>query len=418
MYGRYMLQLITPLLLAAVAPAAEQGAGTVTVPLEKRLLADPILEVAELQPVPGEMPEGLQAFATTLPFRKGVRVRVVLMERKGAKPVWMIDKNLDGELSADEQIEVTDQPTIVEFPLEGELFPSFPILVKAVRLPPNWQADMLRKNVRLLYYSHSVDVATKVALDGVPYDFFYRVSSNTFDAALTKTWLAVDIDRDGKIDQDRWSDEMVNALGQPAVFKIGSHYMRTDAVDTKAMTAVVREVDASEYRLISMRAGRVLPDFPFVDLDGAPRDTRTERGARYTMLYFWGTWCPICVSELPNFDEANRKFRDRGFRVIGINQDKDPEVARKFLKDRNVSFPQARWDSVEDLVDRRFRIDEWPTAILVDADMRVVSTNSKGELHIRQGGLIKTLEGLLSGAKSSPDTKPNEGFRPPPGGHR
>ncbi len=401
----YMLRLMSPLLVA-VALAAEQGAGTITVPLEKKLLPDPNWEVSELQPLAG-MTDGLHAFSTTLPFRKGVRVRVVLMERDGSKPVWLIDRNLDGELSPDEHIEVGPNPTVVEIPLQDEPYASFPIQVKAVDLPPKWEADMLRRNVRFIYHSHAVDVSGRVNLDGVRYDFFYRVNSNTFDVALSEAWMAVDIDRDGKIDLENWSDEMAYPLGQPVVFKIGNHYLRTDAVDTKAMTALIREVDASEYQLISMRKGRVVPEFSFVSLEGAAQSLKSAHGPRYTMLYFWASWCAICQSEIGLVDEANRIYQDRGFRVVGINGDKDAATARNFLKDHNVTFPQAKWDSVKDLVERRMRIEEWPTAILLDADLRVVSTNTKGELHIRHDGLMNTLETLLGGSKSgvSPDSK-------------
>ncbi len=391
-----MLPPIVPYLVAFAAFGSTPGAGTVAMQLEKKLLPDPVFEVAELKPIPGELPEGLHAFAAMLPLRKGEQVRAVVIERDGAKPVWMLDRNLDGELSPDEQIEVGGTPTLIEFPLKGEPFELYPMHVKAVDLPPGWQADMRQRDIRLLYYSHAVDVTGHLQLDGLSYQFFYRLNSDDFSVSLKDTWVAVDSDRDGKIDLARWSEEMMYALGKPAVFKIGKRYVRTDAVDLKAMTAQVKEVDASEYRLISMRVGQVLQNFSFADLEGKPRSLKTEGGSNYTMLYFWSTWCAICKSEIGEMDEADRRFRDRGFRVIGLNGDKDPAIARKFLKERGVNFSQARWDSVADLVEHRFRIDEWPTAILLDAEFRVVSTNSQGEPHIRKDGLMNTLERLTT----------------------
>jgi len=391
-----ILRLIVPCLLALAAFESKLSAGTFTIQLDKQLVPDPVFEVAELKPVPGELPQGLHAFSAMLPLRKGEQVRAVVIERDGAKPVWMLDINRDGELSSDEHIEVGGTPTLIQFPLQGEPFASYPLRVKAVDLPPGWQADMRQRNLRLLYYSHAVDVTGQLQLDGLTYQFLYRVNSDDFSVLLHDTWLAVDSDRDGKIDLARWSDEMVYALGKPVVFKIGKHYVRTDAVDMKRMTAQVQEVDASEYRLISMRVGQVLQDFSFVDLQGKPRSLKSESGSSYTMLYFWATWCAICKSEIGEFDEAIRRFHERGFRVIGIAGDRDPAITQKFVKEHSVAFPQARWDSVADLVEHRFRIDEWPTAILLDSEFRVVSTNSRGEPHIRQDGLMNTLERLTT----------------------
>jgi thiol-disulfide isomerase/thioredoxin len=399
-----MLHSMRTVLLAAVL-VAELGAGTITIALDKKLRPHPVWGIAELKSMPG-MRDGLRAFSATLPFRNGARVRVVLIEREDSKPVWLIDKNLDGEVSPDEQMEVGAKPTVIQFPLDGEPFPFFPIQVKAVELSPKWHADMVRHNVRLLYHSHSVNVSGKADLDGTPYDFFYRVDSNTLNVPMSNAWMALDVDRDGIIDVEPWTDEMVHVLGKPVVFKIGDRYLRIDAVDVNAMTAIIQEVDASEYRLISMRVGRVLPDFSFVDFEGAPHSLKDELGPRYTVLYFWATWCAICQTEIRLFEQANRKYYDRGFRAVGINGDKNPAVARKFLKDRDVNFPQATWDSVKDLVEHRFRIEDWPTAILLDANLRVVSTNMKGEPHIRQEGLMATVEGLLSGVKPAAHLAP------------
>jgi thiol-disulfide isomerase/thioredoxin len=404
-----MLRSIAPFLFAMAALAAESGDQTIRFPLTKKLLPDPLLEVAELHPVAG-LPDGLRAYSTELPFGKGAKVRVAVIERDGVKPVWLVDKNLDGEVSPDEQVEVGEIPTVIEFPLKGEPFPSFPIQLKAVQLPPKWQEDMIRRNIRLVYYSHAVDISGTVKLDGIPYDFFYRISSNTFAAPSTQVWVAADLNHDGKIDQERWSEEIMFGESQP-VFRLGNRYFRAETPDTSVMTAAIREVPAAEYRIISLRPGRAVPDFPFTDLAGTPQTLKGERGQRYTMLYFWASWCAICQSEIALFEQAGQKYEDQGFRVIGINGDKDAALARKFLKEHNVTFPQASWDSVQDLVERRLRIEDWPTAVLLDADFRVISTNTAGELHIRQEGLMSTLEGLFSGRldPAAPvDTKRND----------
>lgn len=376
------------------------GQTTFTVPLENRLRPDPAWEVAELQPLPGT-PEGLRAFSTELVLRKGLRVRVVLMEREGSRPTWLIDRNLDGKVSADEAAVIGPAPTVILFPLAGAAFSSFPLQLKAMELPARWREDMQRRNVRFLLHSQAVSVAGKTAVDGKEYEFFYRVDPETLDVALSKSAMAVDANGDGEIDTEPWSEEVILALGRPMVLQAGQRYLRADAVDLKSMTATMTAVKPDDYPLISLRAGRTVPDFSFTDFEGNRRQFTEVRGARYTLLYFWATWCSICQSEIGKYEEAARRFGDRGFRVIGINGDKDTGTARAFATARDVTFPQAQWDSVRELVQHRFRIMTWPTAVLLDSGLRVVSTNMDGEMHIRREGLMTTLETLMSSPQPS-----------------
>jgi hypothetical protein len=52
---------------------------------------------------------------------------------------------------------------------------------------------------------------------------------------------------------------------------------------------------------------------------------------------------------------------------------------RAFLKERNVDWPNATSDSVKDLVEKRLRINAFPTLILLDREGRVFDLN-RGEL--------------------------------------
>jgi thiol-disulfide isomerase/thioredoxin len=386
------MRMLAGLTLAAAVLASDTG--TITVELEKKLVPDPIFEVTQLTHVP-DLPEGLQAFSGELPLRKGAWVRVLVMERAGSKPVWLIDRNLDGQLSMEEQVEVGNRGSVVEFPLDGERFPSYPLALKAVDLPPDFQADTIRRKVRLLYYSHAAAVTGKADLEGVRYDCYFRVNPETFEVSLSQTMILVDLDRDGEIDRQLYSEEMIRPRGKPAVFKIGLRYYRFDGVDTKSLKAQIRQVDESQYRLISMRAGRVLPNFSFLDFDGVKHELYAERGARYTLLYFWASWCAMCATEIGVFEEAHAKYREKGLRIVGINGDRDTEAARRFMKQHRASFTQATWESVKELVEDRYQIIDWPTAILLDADLRVVSTNTKDEMRIRKEGLMPTLEKLF-----------------------
>jgi thiol-disulfide isomerase/thioredoxin len=57
------------------------------------------------------------------------------------------------------------------------------------------------------------------------------------------------------------------------------------------------------------------------------------------VMNFWATWCKPCVKELPAFEEANRKFNGRAFRMILVSLDFANGIEtriRPFLKERDM----------------------------------------------------------------------------------
>ncbi len=64
----------------------------------------------------------------------------------------------------------------------------------------------------------------------------------------------------------------------------------------------------------------------------------------------WATWCKPCIREMPSLQALHDRFSDRGFTVVGMN-DERRERQRKFLGTYSVTFP-CLVGNVEDLAFR------------------------------------------------------------------
>lgn len=67
---------------------------------------------------------------------------------------------------------------------------------------------------------------------------------------------------------------------------------------------------------------RLAPPFALKDIDGNIVSSERFAGKPFVVNFF-ATWCPPCREEIPGFVEVYRKYRDRGFELVGISLDTD-----------------------------------------------------------------------------------------------
>lgn len=85
-------------------------------------------------------------------------------------------------------------------------------------------------------------------------------------------------------------------------------------------------------------------DAPKLDgetVDGATLDTTTLKG-KVVVLNVWGSWCPPCRAEAPNFAKASKDLADAGQDVafVGINtRDNSKQNATAFEESYGITYP-------------------------------------------------------------------------------
>lgn len=63
---------------------------------------------------------------------------------------------------------------------------------------------------------------------------------------------------------------------------------------------------------------------------------------KVVLVNFWATWCPPCRVEMPGFQKVYTKYRDQGFTIVGLSNDRGPRsVVTEFVQARSLTFPIA-----------------------------------------------------------------------------
>lgn len=123
----------------------------------------------------------------------------------------------------------------------------------------------------------------------------------------------------------------------------------------------------------ALAPGTVFPDFSVKDLNGKPLSVGQYKG-KVVLVNFWGTWCPPCIAEMPDLLSAYNKYHSKGFEVIGISMDEDKDKLERYLKVKDIPWPQnyegKRWDNT---LAQKYGVDSTPTSYLLDRDGKIIA---------------------------------------------
>lgn len=84
---------------------------------------------------------------------------------------------------------------------------------------------------------------------------------------------------------------------------------------------------------------RALADTALSMLDGSGPRTLGDYAGRPLILNFWASWCAPCRTELPALDSLRRVLESEGIALVGMNDDRDADAARRFLAAVAPDFP-------------------------------------------------------------------------------
>lgn len=116
----------------------------------------------------------------------------------------------------------------------------------------------------------------------------------------------------------------------------------------------------------TLSVGAPAPDFEYQPLATTEISLKKFSQSQGKVIYldFWASWCKPCLISMPKLDRLRSELKGKGFEVIAVNLDDDPEKGRVFLAKHRVNYPvvQATDDTITDL----YQIYGLPTSYLVD----------------------------------------------------
>ncbi len=159
-----------------------------------------------------------------------------------------------------------------------------------------------------------------------------------------------------------------------------------------------------EARLHSLASDlKPAPDFALKDIDGNDVKLSDYKG-KVVIVDFWATWCGPCRFEIPHFIRLQKKYKDKGFEMVGVTVNDRLDNVREFVKDNKMNYTVTIADDKGLVLTDFFTVTGVPQYIpgktepyLSDAPVRgVIPTtfilNKEGKIYLRIVGVPNDLE--------------------------
>ncbi len=330
------------------------------------------------------------------PLVPGGKIEVLLIEPPKAGATYLcLDINADGIINDTEHVPLVagkdgsnDLKGILNLPIATPLFKDFPLFLQYKK---GFRGQNMEAGDRLVMQSAYAFAVGFVNIKGQQKLVNYKFSPGSKTMSVTEGLFGVDTDGDGKIRSEAFSPESSYVSKESAVFRIGKLYVSTKSIDLEKNQIKMRPRLASDYHRQELQIGTEMPDFAFVDFNDKRRSL-SEFRKKYLLIDFWGLWCVDCRHQIPYQQAAYKQFHSRSFEILGMNDDENAEPVKTVLAKNGITWTQARLESIKNLMEVTYQIQEFPSAILLGPDGKVIVLDQ----HKLEGEqLLQTLDQIL-----------------------
>ena len=147
------------------------------------------------------------------------------------------------------------------------------------------------------------------------------------------------------------------------------------------MTHVAQNVAENISGRKKSAVGSMVDDFSLNDPSDRPMKFSSLKG-HYVLIDFWGSWCRPCHQAFPRLKALYSKYHSKGFEILGLATETDTKAWKKDIVKSDLPWLQVVDDNSH-VSAKEFAITEYPTAVLVDPQGKIIARFSYNQEDLR-----------------------------------
>ena len=174
----------------------------------------------------------------------------------------------------------------------------------------------------------------------------------------------------------RWIVALVGALALAAVTETVIS-LRTPMETLKSCAALPADAGQSAAIAPAPQAGPSGPRFKPANLHFTLDDMNGQRVAlssfkgKVLVLDFWATWCVPCKTEIPAFEDLQKKYGPSGLQILGVSIDDTPAQLLPYAHDMKMNYPVLVGKDHDDVQDAYGPLVAIPVSVVIARDGNV-----------------------------------------------
>ena len=183
------------------------------------------------------------------------------------------------------------------------------------------------------------------------------------------------------------SQNITNAVG---IYLLKNNYYSMSVEELEPIVAQVPAALTDEgiasikdkvEKLKATAVGQKFTDFEMQTPDGKAVKLSDYVGkGKVVLVDFWASWCGPCRREMPNLVEAYKKYRNKGFEIVGVSLDRDAEAWKNGIEKLDITWPQMSdlkyWDCEGA---KLYAVSSIPHTVLIDGKGIILARGLHGE---------------------------------------
>jgi len=110
-------------------------------------------------------------------------------------------------------------------------------------------------------------------------------------------------------------------------------------------------------------------DLGFIVKDMHGKDVKlSDYRGRPLIVNFWFVDCPPCRKEVPAFVDLVKKYGDKGFTILGLDVEDEPEAMKAFAEEFKINYPLFVAKGRNDILEAYRATFAYPVSWFVRAD--------------------------------------------------